>query len=54
MGSLGDLHQILRLVEAGRLQAVVDEVLPLSQIAEAHRRLEHREVFGKLVLTPGS
>jgi NADPH:quinone reductase-like Zn-dependent oxidoreductase len=54
MGSLGDLHQILRLVEAGRLDAVVDEVLPLSQIAEAHRRLEARGVFGKLVLTPGS
>lgn len=54
MGSLGDLHRIVGLVEAGKLTPVLDEVLPLSQVAEAHRRLEAREVFGKLVLTPGS
>ena len=54
MGSLGDVYRVLRLIEAGKLEAVVDDVLPLSQIGEAHRRLENREVFGKLVLTPGS
>jgi hypothetical protein len=30
----------------------VDGVLPLSEVAEAHRRLEAREVFGKIVLDP--
>jgi NADPH:quinone reductase-like Zn-dependent oxidoreductase len=30
----------------------VDEVLPLSQAAEAHRRLESREVRGVIVLDP--
>jgi len=50
MGSLGDVHRLLGLVAAGRLRAVVDCVLPLSQVAEAHRRLEAREVFGKIVL----
>jgi NADPH:quinone reductase-like Zn-dependent oxidoreductase len=50
MGSLGDVHRLLDLVAAGRLEPVVDSVLPLAQVGEAHRRLEAREVFGKLVL----
>ncbi len=52
MGGLGDVHASLRLVEAGKLETVIDDVLPLAQVAEAHRRLEAREVFGKLVLSP--
>jgi NADPH:quinone reductase-like Zn-dependent oxidoreductase len=50
MGSLGDVHRLLDLVAAGRLKPVVDGILPLEQVAEAHRRLEQREVFGKLLL----
>lgn len=38
------------LVERGQLRPVVDAVLPLSQIAEAHSRLEHGGVRGKIVL----
>ncbi len=52
MGSLGEVHQVLAHVAAGRLRPVVDSVLPLSRVAEAHRRLEAREVFGKIVLLP--
>ena len=52
MGSLGELHEVLAHVAAGRLKPVVDSVLPLSKIADAHRRLEGRDVFGKIVLTP--
>jgi len=50
MGSLGELHEILRHVEAGRLRPVVDRVLPLREVAEGHRILEEREAFGKVVL----
>ena len=50
MGSLGDLHRLLQLLEAGHLHPVVDDVLPLEEVREAHRRIEAREVFGKLVL----
>ncbi len=53
MGSLGDVHRLLHLVESGKLKPIVDSVLPLSEVGEAHRRIENREVFGKLVLTPG-
>ncbi|HEU4394776.1 MAG TPA: zinc-binding dehydrogenase [Planctomycetota bacterium] len=52
MGSRAELHSVLRLVEAGRLKPVVDTVLPLDEVAEGHRRLEAREVFGKIVLRP--
>ncbi len=50
MGSLGDVHRLLELVVAGRLRPVIDSVLPLAQVAEAHRRLETRDVYGKLLL----
>jgi NADPH:quinone reductase-like Zn-dependent oxidoreductase len=52
MGSLGDVHRCLALVSSGHLAPVVDDVLPLADVAEAHRRMEAREVFGKLVLRP--
>lgn len=50
MGPKGDLFEILRHVEAGRLRPVVDRVMPLWSAAEAHRLLEERKVFGKVVL----
>ena len=50
MGSLGEVHEVLAHVAAGRLTPVIDSVLPISGIAEAHRRIEARDVFGKIVL----
>jgi NADPH:quinone reductase-like Zn-dependent oxidoreductase len=52
MGSRGTLHRILRLVAEGALKPVVDRVLPLDQVAEAHRLMGERAQFGKLVLVP--
>jgi NADPH:quinone reductase-like Zn-dependent oxidoreductase len=34
------------------LRAVVHDVLPLDQAAEAHRRMDRGEVFGRIVLAP--
>ena len=51
MGSVAELQEIMRHVEAGRLRPVIDRVLPMDQIAEGHRVLENREAFGKVVLT---
>ena len=50
MGSMGELHQVLKLVFRGKLKAVIDSVYPLEEIAEAHRRVENKEQFGKVVL----
>jgi len=47
-----DLSTLLDLVAGGRLNPVVDRVLPLEQAAEGERLLEDREVFGKVVLRP--
>lgn len=51
MGGSHELASVLSLVEEGRLRPVVDCVLPLDQVAEAHRRLEAREAFGRVVLS---
>ena len=50
MGSLAELHQIMKHVESGRFRPVIDRVLPLDQVGEGHRLLEEREAFGKVVL----
>lgn len=43
-------REVWPLVEAGRVRPIIDATLPLGQAAEAHRRLEHGEVIGKIVL----
>lgn len=53
MGSKAVLHTVLDHVRAGKLRPVVDRVLPLAEAADAHRGLEAREQFGKLVLSVG-
>jgi NADPH:quinone reductase-like Zn-dependent oxidoreductase len=50
MGSKGDLFQVLAHVREGKLRPVVDRVLPLWSAAEAHKVLEERRAFGKVVL----
>lgn len=52
MGSRGTVHRILQLAGEGRLKPVVDRVLPLAQVAEAHRLMDERAQFGKIVLEP--
>jgi NADPH:quinone reductase-like Zn-dependent oxidoreductase len=52
MGSKADLLAVLSHVSAGRLVPVVHQVLPLAQAAAAHRLLEARAAFGKVVLAP--
>ncbi|HEY0989292.1 MAG TPA: zinc-binding dehydrogenase, partial [Kofleriaceae bacterium] len=52
MGSKADLLAVLSHIAAGRLEPIVHEVLPLARAADAHRLLENRAAFGKLVLEP--
>jgi NADPH:quinone reductase-like Zn-dependent oxidoreductase len=52
MGSLGELHQVLKFVFRGQLKPVVDRVFPLAETAQAHRYLEAKEQFGKVVVVP--
>lgn len=52
MGRLGELHEVLRFVFRGVLRPVIDRVYPLAEIRAAHERLENKEQFGKIVVTP--
>ena len=52
MGTMGELHEVLKHVFAGRLQPVVDRVFPLSEIRAAHEYLETSQMFGKIVINP--
>ncbi len=47
-----DLIKVLDLVQSGALKAIVDRTYRLEEAPEALRRIENREVFGKLVVTP--
>lgn len=50
MGSKASLFTITKLIGEGKLRPVVDRVFPLAEAEQAHRYLDRREQFGKLVL----
>ena len=50
MGSKGSLFTIMDLVAKKKLRPVVDRVMPLWHAEDAHRLLEERKAFGKVVL----
>lgn len=44
--------ELFSAAATGELTPVVDDVLPLAEAAEAHRRMDAGRVFGRIVLTP--
>jgi NADPH:quinone reductase-like Zn-dependent oxidoreductase len=52
MGSKSELLHVMRLVEKRALRPVVDSVFPMEKVADAHRRMEARKHFGKIVVKP--
>ena len=50
MAGMGELLEVVKLFEKGRLKAVVDSVFPLAQAGEAQTRMEKSRHFGKIVL----
>lgn len=51
-GSRDDFLTILRMVEGGIIQPIIQQVFPLEGIPDAQRLLEERRVFGKLLVNP--
>ncbi len=47
-----EFERLIELAGKGELTPVIDRELPLAEAAEAHRLIEAREVFGKIVLRP--
>ena len=52
MGAKHELLEVLKFFACGQLRAVIDRVLPLTEAGAAHRILEDRNQFGKVILTP--
>ncbi len=52
MGSHQDFLDVTALLWAGKLEPVIDRVMPLSQGREAFAIMERGEQFGKIVLVP--
>ena len=50
MGSMGEMQRAWRAVESGAIVPVLDRVLPMSRLGEAHDLLEKRAVIGKVVV----
>ncbi|MFN6495876.1 MAG: zinc-binding alcohol dehydrogenase family protein [Nostoc sp. DedQUE01] len=47
-----DFDQILQHFAAGIFQPVIDSVLPLEEASAAHKRIEAKQAFGKIILVP--
>jgi alcohol dehydrogenase len=47
-----NLKALMELIEQGRMNPVVDEVLPLERAVDGLRLIEERKVFGKVVIEP--
>jgi len=47
-----DQKIVLELLGAGRIDPVIDQVLPLSEAVRAHEIMENRQQFGRIVLVP--
>lgn len=52
MGTMGELHTVLPFVFRKQLKPVIDRVFPMSEVVAAHRYLEEKEQFGKVLLLP--
>jgi len=52
MGTMGELHEVLKHVFAGTLKPVVDRSFPLKDARAAHEYMEASQMFGKIVLQP--
>jgi NADPH:quinone reductase-like Zn-dependent oxidoreductase len=46
------MEQLISLAADGKLKPVIDRELPLDEAAGAHRAIEARETFGKVILRP--
>ena len=52
MGGLPELLKVVKLMESGKLQPVIDETFPLREAHKAIQRMEERANFGKIILVP--
>ena len=54
MGSKAEFLEAMKFVATGKIRAIVDRVLPLSEARAAHELIESRGQFGKVILKPSA
>ena len=54
MGSKAEFLEAMKFVATGKIRAIVDRVLPLSEARAAHELIESRGQFGKVILRQDS
>jgi alcohol dehydrogenase len=47
-----DISSMLEYSATGKLEPIVDKIMPLKEVHKAEKLMEDREVFGKIVLLP--
>jgi len=52
MGTKAELLSAMKFIESGQIRAVIDRTLKLAEAQKAHKLMEDRSQFGKLVLVP--
>jgi NADPH2:quinone reductase len=46
------MSELLPLISSGQARLVVDQVLPMTEVAKAHQHLTNRGTRGKVILIP--
>jgi NADPH:quinone reductase-like Zn-dependent oxidoreductase len=49
--SLEELEALRAMIEQGEIRSIVDEVVPMEQVADAHRRVEKETRLGAIVIS---
>jgi alcohol dehydrogenase len=47
-----DNKTVLEFLDKGKIDPVIDQVLPLSKAAKAHEIMENRQQVGRIILVP--
>jgi len=50
--NLKDVELALELARTGKIRAVIDRIMPLESVQEAHELLEKNQIVGKIILDP--
>lgn len=51
MGRRAELLKITSLIEKGLLRPLIDSVFPLKEVPEAHKKMEERNLTGKIIIS---
>ena len=46
------MAELFLMISSGQARLIVDQVLPMDQVAQAHQHLANRGTRGKVILTP--